>query len=181
MKNVFKFSFTRFAIHIRTIISEKVFCLCTSFSPRTSGSRPTSRRLPAAVLRQILRLFDFSSSCDDPGGHKIWFLLILPKNTAKSKHQKQIYVLVAPGIWLIWMKIFWKDWYWSILNFTAGGEGGNDRLPVGIYGFGTQSFCSVLGFYHFSARQFMYCSSLFFWPYSFFFYVSFHLLASHPA
>ena len=71
MKNVFKFSLTRFAIHIRTIISEKVFCLCTSFSPRTSGSRPTSRRLPAAVLRQVLRLFDFSSSCDDPGGHKI--------------------------------------------------------------------------------------------------------------
>ena len=168
-------------MHIRTIISEKVFCLCTSFSPRTSGSRPTSRRLPAAVLRQVLRLFDFSSSCDDPGGHKIWFLWILPKKYCKIKTPKTNLRTCGARHMTHLNENFWKDWYWSILNFTAGGEGGNDRLPVGIYGFGTQSFCSVLGFYHFSARQFMFCSSLFFWPYSFFFYVSFHLLASHPA
>ena len=101
-----------------------------------------------AVMTQVATKYDFFE--------------FYQKNTAKSKTPKTNLRTCGARHMTHLNENFWKDWYWSILNFTAGGEGGNDRLPVGIYGFGTQSFCSVLGFYHFSARQFMYCSSLFF-------------------
>ena len=56
-----------------------------------------------AVMTQVATKYDFFE--------------FYQKNTAKSKHQKQIYVLVAPGIWLIWMKIFGKTdigVYWTL-------------------------------------------------------------------